>query len=253
MAYPPKIEHLSYNWSTSRGGHRIEAIIAHGTVGTDSRAYLSRGGDLPDGSDRKVSIHVLIQKPGDPIYRYVPDDIGANHAGYGTMPAGFSQVNPNLITVGFELENLQDGKDPYPDTQLLAMGWQCNDWRAKHGPLPILRHADIDPSRRSDTVGLSVAQIEDWCKKAAAQSNPLKARTIPGPPSERAYYCSVDTYDFYQARGGFAVLGYALGDEYETTGANNQKARVLWCERGDVKDGRELALLIEVGAKRWHR
>jgi hypothetical protein len=162
MANPPQIKQLPYNYSTPRGAHRIEAIIAHGTVGTDSRAYLS------DGGPRRISIHALIQKPGDPIYRYVPDHIGANHAGFGTMPAGFSQVNPNLTTLSFELENLQDGKDPYPDTQLLAMGWWINDRRHLHGHLPILRHADIDPTRRSDTVGLSVAEIEQWCIKAAA-------------------------------------------------------------------------------------
>jgi N-acetyl-anhydromuramyl-L-alanine amidase AmpD len=170
MAYPPTIEQLPYNWWTDRAGQPIVAIIAHGTVGTDSRAYLSRGGDAPDGSDRKVSIHVLIQKPGSPIYRYVPDERGANHAGYGTMPAPWAHINPNKCTLGFELENLQDGKDPYTYDQLMAMGWQINQWRAKHGPLPIYRHADIDPTRRSDTVGLTVAQIEEWCKKAAASN-----------------------------------------------------------------------------------
>lgn len=170
VAYPPKIEQLPYNWWTDRAGQAIVAIIAHGTVGTDSRAYLSRGGDLPDGSDKKVSIHALIQKSGDPIYRYVPDERGANHAGYGTMPYPWTGINPNKCTLGFELENLQNGADPYPDTQLMAMGWLINAWRATWGHLPIYRHADIDPSRRSDTVGLTVGQIEEWCVKAAQQS-----------------------------------------------------------------------------------
>ena len=191
MAYPPKIEQLSYNWWTERGGQAIVAIIAHGTVGTDSRAYLSRGGDLPDGSDKKVSIHALIQKTGDPIYRYVPDERGANHAGYGTMPAPWTAINPNKCTLGFELENLQNGSDPYPDAQLLAMGWLINQWRAKWGPLPIYRHTDIDPPpRKYDTVNLTVAQIEEWAARAAQQSgaDPWPARWGPiAPPDQTSW------------------------------------------------------------------
>jgi hypothetical protein len=253
VAYPPKIEQLPYNWSSSRSGHAIVAIIAHGTAGTDSRAYLSRGGDLPDGSDRKVSIHALIQKPGDPIYRYVPDDIGANHAGYGTMPPPWTGINPNKCTLGFELENLQNGSDPYPDTQLLAMGWLINQWRAKWGALPILRHADIDPARRSDTVGLSIAQIEQWAVKAAQSSDPLKARTLQGPPPEgRMMLCSVAAANFYNARGGLKYCGYPLRDEFHDISLN---CGVLVCERVVVKEsaayGVEQALWSEARSEGW--
>ncbi len=152
------------NWFTDRAGHPIVAIVAHNTVGKDSRAYLKRGGELPDGSDLKVSIHVLIQKDGT-IYRYLSDSAGANHAGFGKMPPGYPQVNPNLVTLGFELENASNGAgvhDPYPVAQLTAMGWQIRAWRRIHGPLPIFRHADLDPTRRKDTVDLSIADIERW-------------------------------------------------------------------------------------------
>src|SRR5690349_13338657 len=143
----PKVVNLNYNWWQDRQGHKPVAIIAHNTVGRDSRAYLSRGGEKPDGSDRKVSIHVLIQKDGI-IYRYVPDALGANHAGFGTMPPPLTGINPNLVTLGFELENASDGvkvNDPYTEAQLLAMGWQIGQWRALWGALPVYRHADIDP------------------------------------------------------------------------------------------------------------
>lgn len=165
----PTIVQLKYNWSTSRYGYRIEAIIAHNTVGYDSRAYLSRGGSLPTGIDRRVSIHALGRKDGT-IYTYVPDERGANHAGSGTMPRGFTQVNPNFVSIGYELENASDGKnvvDAYTDKQLLAFGWWVNSKRALYGPLPILRHGDIDPDRRKDPVRLSVADLERWCVAAA--------------------------------------------------------------------------------------
>jgi len=170
---------LPYNWSTDRGGHAIVAIIAHNTVGKDSRGYLSRGGSLPGGSDRKVSIHILIDKAGV-VYRYVPDERGANHAGFGTMPRGFPQVNPNVCTLSFELENASDGisvHDPYTDAQLQAMGFIIRSWREKYGNLPIFRHADIDPARRKDTVGLTVAQIESYAQAAPVPS-PLRYQFI---------------------------------------------------------------------------
>lgn len=179
MPWPPPVSRDYYpaNWSVSRNGQPIVAIVAHGTVGTDSRAYLKRGGDAPDGSDRQVSIHVLIDRQGV-IYRMVDDARGANHAGFGTMPKGMPQVNPNLVTLGFELESLQRGTpDDYTEPQLLSMGYMVNAWRAAYGPLPILRHADIDPTRRKDPVGLSVAQIEQWCVKAAQMSAPQPSVT----------------------------------------------------------------------------
>lgn len=166
----PKIEHLPYNWSTDRAGLPILAIVPHGTAGKDSKAYLARGGDRADGSDRKVSIHCLGQKDGT-ICRYVPDERGANHAGAESARLTikgrtYRAGEINRITLGYELENLQDDKDPYTDAQLLAMGWQFAEWRRLYGPLPIFRHAVIDPTRRHDPVGLTVDQIESWIVRA---------------------------------------------------------------------------------------
>jgi hypothetical protein len=266
MPQAPQVKQLSYNWSTPRNGQKILAIIAHGTVGADSRAYLSRGGDLPDGSDRRVSIHVLIQKPGNPIYRYVPDARGANHAGFGKLPAPWQHIPVNKATLGFELENLQDGKDPYPDTQLLAMGWQINEWRRLYGRLPIYRHEDIDPNRRDDTVNLSVAEIERWCVSAAVHfsaapqppptmPDPLRAEVLPGPQST-TIHCSKDAATFYVTRGGFPLFGYPVKDEFPSQGSNNQICSILVCERAVIKNvpGAEpthLALLAEAKARNW--
>jgi N-acetyl-anhydromuramyl-L-alanine amidase AmpD len=176
MPTAPKTIQLPYTYWTDRASAPIVAIVAHNTVGTDSRKYLSQGGP------RKVSIHSLIQKDGT-LYRYVPDERGANHAGYGKMPPQFPRLNPNRCTIGFELENASDGKgriDPYTEAQLLTMGWEINRIRAKFGSLPILRHADIDPARRSDTVGLTVEQMEAWAIKAKAHF--AAAHTVTAGP-----------------------------------------------------------------------
>lgn len=167
-AYMPNIITIKADYSNERT-EPIQLIVAHGTAGRDSTNELQHGGG------RKVSIHVLIKKSGQ-IIRMVEDDRAANHAGFGTISLHGTTYSPdkghssiNAISLGFELENLQDGKDPYPDAQLLAMGWQISDWRTKHGPIPLVRHADVDPSRRADTVNLSVAQIEGWAARFQVQ------------------------------------------------------------------------------------
>ena len=199
MPPTPSITHLPYNWWTGRGDQAIVAIIIHGTVGTDSRAYLSRGGERPDGSDRKVSIHGLGDKVGN-IYRYVPDERGANHAGAesAVLTVGgrtYRAGAVNKATLGYELENLQNGTDPYPEAQLLALGWQIAEWRRLYGNLPLFRHAVVDPTRRSDPVELDIAQIESWVVRAMqlwpvpqpTDTWSLWGTAYPLPPEQRGW------------------------------------------------------------------
>jgi hypothetical protein len=165
----------------------IVAVIGHGTVGEDSRAYLSRGGDKSDGSDRKVSIHRLFRKDGKE-YIYVPDERGANHAGASTavLSVGgktYRGGQINRVTLSFELENKQDGRDSYTSDQLLSMGYRIAMWRKKYGNIPIFRHEDLDSTRRRDPYQLSVQDIEAWTARALAQIQPPG----PTPDNPRTY------------------------------------------------------------------
>jgi N-acetyl-anhydromuramyl-L-alanine amidase AmpD len=173
-AAPPKIVDLPADHRTDRLGQAPVAIIIHGTGGTDSRSTLQHG----DG--RGVSIHALISKAGL-IYRMLPDEVGANHAGAPTSSfklngRTYMGGSVNRATMGIELENRQDGKDPYADAQLLSMGWEINRIRAKYGPLPILRHAALDPTRRRDPYRLSTEEIEKWANAATLVYNPITKR-----------------------------------------------------------------------------
>jgi hypothetical protein len=170
MPQPPRIiEHLSKHWS-SRGGATILAIVAHGTGGANSLAYLTQ-------NPRSVSIPYLIARDGT-IYHMVPDARAAHHAGADTSTLilrgqTYKGGRVNQVTTGFELESMQKGKpDDYTEAQLLSMGWLINDIRAHHGLLPIVRHGTLDPTRRSDPVGLSVSDMEEWAVKAALHFSP---------------------------------------------------------------------------------
>ncbi len=192
MPVPPiNHDYFPARWQSPRDGAPIVAIIAHGTGGTDSRTYLQRGGDLADGSDRKVSIHVLAQKDGT-IYRMVADEQAAHHAGGILLPDGtissaltlngqtYRGHRINQVTLGFELENAQNGTDPYTDAQLWAMGWQIARWRSRYGALPLFRHATLDPTRRRDPFGLTVATMELWARRAAADA-PRRTYRVTSP------------------------------------------------------------------------
>lgn len=181
MSFPPTIFKLPANWSTTRDNCTIQCIIAHDTErpndDENSIKYLQRGGSAIDGSDRKVSIHALIQPNGD-IYVMVIDPLAANHAGYGTLTLNGvtyskdTKHNVNQISLGFELEYTKAPYNkPYPQEQLLSMGWWIYQKRLAYGDIPIYRHEDVDPKRRKDTRNISVIEIEHWVDKASMLLN----------------------------------------------------------------------------------
>lgn len=191
---PPKISYKAANWYSPREGQAIQAIIAHDTEtphstpqGT-SEEYLRRGGDTVNGADRKVSIHVWINTNGDSTVM-VNDVFAANHAGYGhldingrkygTKPLKYSV---NTCTLGFELERVKGTTSDYPIDQLLSAGYWINIWRDRWGKLPIYRHADVDPTRRSDPIGLDVATLERYANLAA-----VKMTEVPTPEKPLNY------------------------------------------------------------------
>lgn len=192
MTFPPTIITLPANWTTARQGQAIKCIVAHDTErptqDSNSIKYLQRGGSAVDGSDRKVSIHVLIE-PNGTIYEMVTDALGANHAGFsqltlnGVTYSKTAKYNVNQISLGFELEYTKAPYNaPYPVEQLLSMGWWIYQKRMLYGNLPIYRHGDIDTQGKTDPRGLSVTEIEHWVTKAS-----LMLEGIPTPEKPIMY------------------------------------------------------------------
>jgi hypothetical protein len=200
----PNVINLPADFWTDRKGQAIVAIVAHGTGGGLKSSLTS----LQHGDGRGVSIHVLIAKNGD-IYRLVSDEHGANHAGAASSTftlhgITYTAGGVNRATLGFELESLQDGRDAYTDAQLMAMGWQIDQWRARYGPLPILRHAELDPTRRRDPLNLSMNDMELWAAKAAVPPVPVVQRyTVRGLPVYQAQSLHGQT-------AGFLATGEAV-------------------------------------------
>ena len=107
-------------------------------------------------TDSKASAHFLISASGE-IRQMVREKDGAWHAGIvdsGKMPS-WASPNPNMYTLGIELEDKGDSNWPYPEPQREALRWLVKDLmnRFKIPRERILLHKDLTPSTRSDPQG----------------------------------------------------------------------------------------------------
>jgi hypothetical protein len=130
------------------GGFAPKGGLIHGTVDTNTIPYFT-GGSVADG--RMVCAHYLIPKDDYTVYKMIPDGKPCAHAGPSRW-MGFS--NLNNFFYGFELENKQDGQDPFTSAQhiKLALIWAYLAARDKMSDLNLTTHAQValPPGRRSD-------------------------------------------------------------------------------------------------------
>ncbi len=135
---------------SSRQGHDIFMLVLHATVG-NARSSL----DWLTNPVSRVSIHYLISKPGK-VYQLVPDHLSAWHAGKSRW-RGFSTTDIALGSIGIELENRNDGRDPYPPAQLAALLELSRSLVVKYSILSdmVVRHLDVatPKGRKSDPAG----------------------------------------------------------------------------------------------------
>lgn len=109
-------------------------IGLHATAGRRSLDWLTTE------PSSEASAHFLVPKDG-PVYRLVRDEDSAWTNGPSTVyvQPGL-RPNPNIGALTIEVENLNDGKDPYTYGQVERTARICVGWWAKYGYLPIIRH-----------------------------------------------------------------------------------------------------------------
>lgn len=142
-------QHPSPNHS-SRGGARITLLAWHATAGSYASALRELCDPKPDRPDDRVSAHYLIAKTGH-IVQLVPDSLAAWHAGASHW-LGMDSVQIQHCSLGIELENANDGHDPYPPTQLASAHWLGQSLIARYNieRADVVRHRDIAPGRKFD-------------------------------------------------------------------------------------------------------
>lgn len=151
----------SPNWGMRSLGGGIDTVVVHATVintmeGTQ-RAFL-------DDKVRRVSAHYVVDRDGS-IVQMVDERVAAWHAGVSELGA---RTGVNDFSVGVELVNLNDGEDPYPDRQYLALARIIQDLRTRHD-VPdshIVSHAQIARplGRKSDPLGFDFGRLRRLVK-----------------------------------------------------------------------------------------
>lgn len=143
---------------SSRDGQPISMLVWHATVGSYQSAL-----DWLTNPANKVSTHYLIRKDGY-IAQLVEDRDAAWHAGLSRwFDLGSAQIQRRSI--GIELENANDGHDPYPAAQLGAATWLGRQLVARYSIARdmVTRHLDIATprGRKSDPAGLPWPAFRD--------------------------------------------------------------------------------------------
>ncbi len=107
-------------------------------------------------SDPGVSAHYTIDRDGT-VYQHVDETEKAFHAGVSEMPDGRTVVND--FAIGIELVNLNDGFDPYPESQIVALRSLLADIRSRHPIKHVVSHAEIarPRGRKTDPLGLDTS------------------------------------------------------------------------------------------------
>ena len=134
-------------YHSSRQGSAISYVILHDTEGS---AAAAQAWFRDPNNTSQSSSHVIVTSKGE-VWRLVPDELAAHHAGYGSIP-GVS-VNINRVTLGLELEYPAAPASPaWPEAQLAAAAAVVKGWCERYGILRerVLTHAQVDPARRSD-------------------------------------------------------------------------------------------------------
>lgn len=138
----------SPNFTLQPKRHRVSIIVLHATEGSFASAVdWLRKGDRPN----RTSAHYVVAKDGGVVQ--LVEEAGISwHAGFGKWK-GEGKINNRSI--GIELANANDGKDPYPVDQLEATMYLCAAACREFGiqPEDVVGHCHVDPKRKTDPAG----------------------------------------------------------------------------------------------------
>jgi N-acetyl-anhydromuramyl-L-alanine amidase AmpD len=132
---------------------RVRMVVIHATAGRapGDLNWLRQGGD----ERRPVSVHYYIGRDGRVVQLVKEEDI-AWHAGTSVWAVDGRVIQHcNRCSIGIELENLNTGRDPYPEAQYAAALELTRILVRRHN-VPrgqLVRHLDIAPGRKTDPAG----------------------------------------------------------------------------------------------------
>jgi N-acetylmuramoyl-L-alanine amidase len=133
----------------------VDTVVVHSTV-SSTLSGTTRWFTMPEA---RVSAHFTIDKDGS-IVQHVSTFDRAWHAGMSRDPLGRTGVND--FSIGIELVNLNDGKDPYPDEQVEVLGFLIAHLKRRFPIKQLVSHEIIatPAGRKSDPKGFPWERLE---------------------------------------------------------------------------------------------
>ena len=178
IAKPPMIDMPSPNFNERPEGTKISAIVLHHTAMASDAKRVGKFFARPNAG---VSSHYIVDRTGY-IVQPVADKHRAWHAGRSTFQG---KGNVNNYSIGIEICNLGDSKEPYPEAQYDAIiKLVAHLSHTYQIPLSrITRHRDISipPGRKIDTSNnFSVPKVLEGVQAL------FDGKTLPAPPPAQA-------------------------------------------------------------------
>lgn len=164
----------SPNFDDRSPGAKIDCLVIHATVEPTTEGTMQ----IFLTPSRKVSAHFVVGRDGR-VVQMVPVEKRAWHAGLSVLE-GFRGVND--FSVGIEMVNLNDGKEPYPVEQMEAVAGIIRLLRSRYD-IPdnrIVSHAQIalPAGRKNDPVGFDFDKIKQMAREGSSND-----KTDLPPPS----------------------------------------------------------------------
>lgn len=150
---------LSYpspNFDQRPEGMAVDTVVVHATV-FDTLNEVINHFSRPE---TKVSSHYTIDRDGT-VVCHVSEDERAWHAGVSRMKDGRTDVNN--FSIGIELVNRNDGKDPFPEGQIQVLRDLLKSIMTRHPIRHVVPHYACaePPGRKSDPAGFDESWIKD--------------------------------------------------------------------------------------------
>ncbi len=132
----------------------MDTVVLHATAGSTAQ------GAIATLRERGLSYHYLVDKDGS-VTKLAGTSRAAFHAGESAGPQGPAV---NGYSVGVSLVNLNDGRDPYPQAQRMAVEELLGELAVAMPSLRYLTtHYTISPGRKTDPKGYPVAELAAAC------------------------------------------------------------------------------------------
>ncbi len=145
----------SPNFDKRPAGAVVDTVVVHATVIPTLKVTT----EAFSREASKVSAHFTIGRDGSYVWHVSTFD-RAWHAGVSEDASG--RTNLNHYSIGIELVNRNDGKDPWPEAQVRVLGYLIGALKRRFPLKQIVSHEFIarPPGRKSDPVNFPWHELE---------------------------------------------------------------------------------------------